>query len=73
MRKLIEKTNAFCSGSTARSDRDTHNHPSRFGPTVGQSWNPEVADFLMEMYPEAIEQGFGLEDIALMVAEDEGL
>lgn len=49
------------------------NHPSRFGPTVGQSWNPEVADFLMEMYPEAIEQGFGLEDIALMVAEDEGL
>ncbi len=49
------------------------NHPSRFGPTVGQSWDPEVADFLMEMYPEAIEQGFGLEDIASMVAEDEGL
>ncbi|MFA5698366.1 MAG: hypothetical protein WC954_01365 [Sphaerochaeta sp.] len=47
------------------------NHPSRFGPTVGQSWDPEVASFLMEMYPEAIEQGFGLEEIAMMVAEDE--
>lgn len=49
------------------------NHPSRFGPTVGQSWDPDVADFLIEMYPEAIERGFALEEIALMVAEDEEL
>ncbi|NLK13985.1 MAG: hypothetical protein GX313_04455 [Spirochaetales bacterium] len=47
------------------------NHPSRFGPAIGQSWDPNVADFLIEMYPEAIEQGFGLEDILMMVAEDE--
>ncbi|MGI6437200.1 MAG: hypothetical protein ACOX0D_03970 [Sphaerochaeta sp.] len=46
-------------------------HPTRFRPIVGQSWDPNVADFLIEMYPEAIEQGFALEEIALMVAEDE--
>ena len=46
------------------------NHPARFRPIVGR-WDPNVADFLIEMYPEAIEQGFALEEIALMVAEDE--
>ena len=38
---------------------------------VGQGWQPEVASFLLDMFPDALEYGFKLSDIAELVSEDE--
>lgn len=41
------------------------------GVTVGSSWQPEVAQFLLDMYPDALENGLQLEDLYHMVASQE--
>ncbi|NCC64945.1 MAG: hypothetical protein EOM15_09855 [Spirochaetia bacterium] len=38
---------------------------------VGQGWQPDVASFLLDMFPGALEYGFKLSDIAELVNEDE--
>ena len=38
---------------------------------VGQGWQPDVASFLLDMFPGALEYGFKLSDIAELVSEDE--
>ncbi len=39
----------------------------RHSPEVGQGWQPEVAQFLLDIYPDALEQGLGLSDLYQMV------
>ncbi len=36
---------------------------------VGVGWQPDVAQFLLDMFPGALEYGFDLKDIAPMVSE----
>ncbi len=36
---------------------------------VGEGWQPDVAQFLLDMFPNALEYGFDLKDIAPMVSE----
>jgi hypothetical protein len=38
---------------------------------VGKSWQPDVAQFLLDMFPGALDHGLELSDIAEMVSEDE--
>lgn len=38
---------------------------------VGVGWQPEVAQFLLDMFPNALEYGFQLSDIAELVSEDD--
>ncbi|MGE4583424.1 MAG: hypothetical protein AB7C91_02145 [Sphaerochaeta sp.] len=38
---------------------------------VGVGWQPEVAQFLLDMFPNALEYGLQLSDIAELVSEDE--
>ena len=38
---------------------------------VGQGWQPDVASFLLDMFPGALEYGFKLSEIAELVNEDE--
>jgi hypothetical protein len=37
---------------------------------VGKSWQPDVAQFLLDMFPGALEHGLELSDIAELVSED---
>jgi hypothetical protein len=37
---------------------------------VGKSWQPDVAQFLLDMYPGALDNGLELSDIAMMVSSD---
>ncbi len=46
-------------------------HRSKVPTRVGESWQPDVAQFLLDMFPEALEYGMELRDIAEMVSEDE--
>jgi len=32
-------------------------------PQVGQGWQPEVAQFLLDMFPTALDSGMGLSDL----------
>lgn len=43
-----------------------------FGTRVGASWQPDVAQFLLEMVPHALEYGIELSDIAPLIGEDDG-
>jgi len=36
---------------------------------VGVGWQPDVAQFLLDMFPGALEYGFELKDIAPLVSE----
>lgn len=45
-------------------------HRSKVPTRVGESWQPDVAQFLLDMFPEALEYGMELSDIAEMVSED---
>ncbi len=36
---------------------------------VGLGWQPDVAQFLLDMFPGALEYGFELKDIAPLVSE----
>ncbi|MGH0053024.1 MAG: hypothetical protein ACQ5SW_06520 [Sphaerochaetaceae bacterium] len=36
---------------------------------VGEGWQPDVAQFLLDMFPNALEYGFDLKDIAPLVSE----
>ena len=38
---------------------------------VGAPWSPEVVDFYMEMYPDMIEYGYTLEQLANMYLQEE--
>jgi hypothetical protein len=40
------------------------------GTQVGPSWQPDVAQFLLEMVPHALEQGLDLSDIAPLMTEE---
>jgi len=46
-------------------------HRSKVPTRVGVSWQPDVAQFLLDMFPDALEYGMELSDIAEMVSEDE--
>lgn len=46
-------------------------HRSKVPTRVGESWQPDVAQFLLDMFPDALEYGLELSDIAEMVSEDE--
>ena len=46
-------------------------HRSKVPTRVGESWQPDVAQFLLDMFPEALEYGMELSDLAEMVSEDE--
>ncbi|HKL58571.1 MAG TPA: hypothetical protein VJ863_01635 [Sphaerochaeta sp.] len=46
-------------------------HRSKVPTRVGESWQPDVAQFLLDMFPNALEYGMELSDIAEMVSEDE--
>ena len=46
-------------------------HRSKVPTRVGESWQPDVAQFLLDMFPDALEYGMELSDIAEMVSEDE--
>lgn len=46
-------------------------HRSKVPTRVGESWQPDVAQFLLDMFPGALEYGLELSDIAEMVSEDE--
>ena len=46
-------------------------HKSKVPTRVGESWQPDVAQFLLDMFPNALEYGMELSDIAEMVSEDE--
>ena len=37
----------------------------------GVGWQPDVAQFLLDMFPSALENGLELADIAALVSEDE--
>jgi hypothetical protein len=41
------------------------------GTRVGASWQPDVAQFLLEMVPHALEYGIELSDIAPLIGEDD--
>ncbi|MDT4762955.1 hypothetical protein [Sphaerochaeta sp. PS] len=40
-------------------------------PSVGKSWQPDVAQFLLDMFPDALDYGLQLSDIAELVSEEE--
>ncbi|MDD3902665.1 MAG: hypothetical protein WC136_02750 [Sphaerochaeta sp.] len=44
---------------------------SKVRTRVGKSWQPDVAQFLLDMFPDALEYGLQLSDIAELVSEDE--
>ena len=44
---------------------------SKVRTKVGKSWQPDVAQFLLDMFPDALEYGLQLSDIAELVTEDE--
>ncbi len=46
-------------------------HRSKVPTRVGESWQPDVAQFLLDMFPEALDYGLQLSDLAEMVTEDE--
>lgn len=46
-------------------------HRSKVPTRVGESWQPDVAQFLLDMFPDALEYGMELSDLAEMVSEDE--
>ncbi len=46
-------------------------HRSKVPTRVGASWQPDVAQFLLDMFPDALEFGMELSDLAEMVSEDE--
>ena len=48
-----------------------HQPRHRCPPQVGQGWQPEVAQFLLDMYPDALEKGFRLSDLYQMVSPDQ--
>ncbi len=41
------------------------------GPRVGASWQPDVAQFLLEMVPHALDYGLNLSDIVPLIGEDD--
>ncbi|HZJ88912.1 MAG TPA: hypothetical protein VFC80_07145 [Sphaerochaeta sp.] len=43
----------------------------QFGTRVGDSWQPDVAQFLLEMVPHALDLGLDLSDIAPLVEKYE--
>ena len=45
-------------------------HRSKVPTRVGESWQPDVAQFLLDMFPEALDYGLQLSDLAEMVTED---
>ena len=44
---------------------------SKVRTKVGVGWQPDVAQFLLDMFPSALESGLELADIAALVSEDE--
>lgn len=44
---------------------------SKVRTKVGVGWQPDVAQFLLDMFPSALENGLELADIAALVSEDE--
>jgi hypothetical protein len=46
-------------------------HRCKVPTRVGESWQPDVAQFLLDMFPEALDYGLQLSDLAEMVTEDE--
>jgi hypothetical protein len=42
-----------------------------FATKVGDSWQPDVAQFLLEMVPQALDLGLDLSDIAPLVGEED--
>jgi hypothetical protein len=46
-------------------------HKTKVPAKVGKSWQPDVAQFLLDMFPGALDHGLELSDIAEMVSEDE--
>lgn len=44
---------------------------SKVRTKVGVGWQPDVAQFLLDMFPTALENGLELADIAVLVSEDE--
>ena len=44
-----------------------------YGTRVGASWQPDVAQFLLQMVPNALDYGIELSDIAPLIGEDEDL
>ncbi len=43
------------------------------GTKVGASWQPDVAQFLLQMVPHALDHGIELSDIAPLIGEDDEL
>lgn len=46
-----------------------HKHHRKM-PMQGEVWQPEVAQFLLDMYPHALEQGVPLSDIFSMAVDN---
>ncbi|WP_320130787.1 hypothetical protein [uncultured Sphaerochaeta sp.] len=44
---------------------------SKVTAKVGKSWQPDVAQFLLDMFPGALDHGLELSDIAELVSEDD--
>ncbi|HOQ93742.1 MAG: hypothetical protein QM434_03250 [Spirochaetota bacterium] len=44
-----------------------------YGTRVGASWQPDVAQFLLQMVPNALDHGIELSDIAPLIGEDDDL
>lgn len=44
-----------------------------YGTRVGASWQPDVAQFLLQMVPNALDYGIELSDIAPLIGEDDDL
>lgn len=44
-----------------------------YGTKVGASWQPDVAQFLLQLVPHALDYGIELSDIAPLIGEDDDL
>ena len=44
-----------------------------YGTRVGASWQPDVAQFLLQLVPHALDYGIELSDIAPLIGEDDDL
>lgn len=65
------KTNRMFSHAVAQECVVLLNTNKNKVPTkVGKSWQPDVAQFLLDMFPGALDHGLELSDIAELVSED---
>jgi polysaccharide deacetylase 2 family uncharacterized protein YibQ len=39
---------------------------------IGHVWTEELADLLMELYPEALDEGYSLEELSVLLTGDKG-